>query len=81
MAVTLSEDDNNKIRETIAYFVAGVTGGFVDMDAFIVVKHDELRAAVRKELESSSFRDHMDLLNSKNQLNNACNVAADFGYA
>ncbi|KAI1317871.1 isoprenoid synthase domain-containing protein [Xylariaceae sp. FL0255] len=74
MAVTLSE-------ARLAIFLTGVTGGLVDTDVLTVVNHDELRAAVRKELESSSLRDHMDLLNSKNQLNNACNVAADFGHA
>ncbi|KAI1341518.1 isoprenoid synthase domain-containing protein [Xylariaceae sp. FL0016] len=82
MMTKLSEAQNATIRETLSHFVAGVTGGrSIDEDALTVTNIDELRAAVTKELASTSLRDHMDLLNSRNQLNYACNVAADFAQA
>ncbi|ETS84956.1 hypothetical protein PFICI_02981 [Pestalotiopsis fici W106-1] len=81
MAPIISEADLASIRETLSLFVSGVTGGSkIDEDALTVTNFEELRARVVSELESTSLRDHMDFLNSKNQLNLACHVAADFAY-
>lgn len=57
----------------------GVTGGLeIDTDALSLTPITKLRAAVVAELESSSLREHLDLINSRNQFTMACYVAADF---
>ncbi|CAJ2509655.1 Uu.00g146810.m01.CDS01 [Anthostomella pinea] len=82
MAPMLSETENACIRETLSYFVRGVTGGRdIDEDALTVTNIDKLRATVTSQLKSTSLGDHMDLINSKNQLNYSCYVAADFANA
>ncbi|KAK8101372.1 Monoterpene synthase 25 [Apiospora kogelbergensis] len=82
MAPIVSEADNARIRDTLSYFVDGVTGGAkIDENALTALNIDKLRAEVISRLASTSLRDHMDVLTAKNQLNNACNVAADFANA
>ncbi|KAI1267861.1 isoprenoid synthase domain-containing protein [Xylariaceae sp. FL1019] len=82
MAPTISEADQDAIRDTLSYFVKGVTGGHkIDQEALTVTNSDKLRATVTSELKSTSLGDHLDLINSKNQLNFACYVAADFANA
>ncbi|RYP91144.1 hypothetical protein DL770_002740 [Monosporascus sp. CRB-9-2] len=77
--VAVPEGSAAAIRKTHSYFVSGVTGGRkIGTDALILTPIDKLRAAVVSELESSSLRAHLDLINSKNQFNMACYVAADF---
>ncbi|KAK4112478.1 terpenoid synthase [Canariomyces notabilis] len=77
-----SEEAVLSIRETLSHFVSGVTGGRkIDSDALTLTHIEKLRAAVLSELESSSLRAHMGLINSKNQVTSACYVAADFNWS
>ncbi|RYP53048.1 hypothetical protein DL768_001903 [Monosporascus sp. mg162] len=77
--VAVPEGSVAAIQKTLSHFVSGVTGGRkIDTDALTLTPIDELRAAVVSELESSSLRDHLDLINSKDQFTMACYVAADF---
>ncbi|CAM1510697.1 Fc.00g010320.m01.CDS01 [Cosmosporella sp. VM-42] len=77
--IAVPEESIAAIRETLSHFVNGVTGGRkIDAGALTLTPIDKLRAAVVSELESSSLREHLDLVNSKNQFAMACYVAADF---
>ncbi|KAI9148888.1 Alpha-cuprenene synthase COP6 [Paramyrothecium foliicola] len=67
------------IRNTLSQFVSGVAGGrAIDAKALTQSSIDDLHAAVIAELKATSLRDHLDLLNSKNQIMLSCYVAADF---
>ncbi|UKZ57093.1 hypothetical protein TrVGV298_010945 [Trichoderma virens] len=67
------------IRGTLSHFVEEITGGHrIDNEALTLTPIEKLRAAVVLELESSSLKNHLDLVNSKNQFTMACYVAADF---
>ncbi|KAK8135719.1 terpenoid synthase [Apiospora sp. TS-2023a] len=82
MVPKLSEADNARIRDTLSYFVYGVTGGRrIDEDALTVTSIDAVRAEVVSRLEASSLGDHMDVITAKNQLNYSCFVAVDFANA
>ncbi|KAL7791913.1 isoprenoid synthase domain-containing protein [Trichoderma ceciliae] len=67
------------IRGTLSHFVHAVTDGCkIDTDALRLTPVSRLHEAVMLELKSSSLRDHLDLLNFKDQFTMACYVAADF---
>jgi hypothetical protein len=78
----IMQADIVSIWETLSYFVSEVTGGSkIDENALTVTNVDELHATVLSKLKSTSLRDHVDLLTSKNQMAFACYVAADFANA
>ncbi|KAK7966476.1 uncharacterized protein PG986_000753 [Apiospora aurea] len=82
MISKLLEADDARIRDTLSYFVHEITGGrSIDEDALTVTSMDDVRAEVVSRLESSSLRDHMDVITARNQLNYSCFVAVDFANA
>ncbi|KAH8895596.1 terpenoid synthase [Thozetella sp. PMI_491] len=77
--MAISEVSTASIRKTLSHFVREVTGGReVDDEALSLTPINDLRTAVVTELQSSSLREHLDLIDSKGQFTMACFVAADF---
>ncbi|KAM0458708.1 hypothetical protein ACHAPV_006100 [Trichoderma viride] len=67
------------IRDTLTTFVDRITGGGrMDKDAFTPSPITELYDAVMADLNSSSLRDKIELLNYKDHLKMSCYAAVDF---